>query len=221
MSDDAILDAVAAYYEASLAEHGATAQGVNWRDGASQALRHHQFLRLIRDYRDASVLDFGCGYGDFLTFLRNNGHTGPYIGVDIAPGMIAKARDLHRNDAHQSFHIASDIPVRADFAIASGIFNVVRGSNAASWERYVASTIDMLAAGSRIGFGFNMLSLNSDPEKRRDDLHYGDPIATLDGLIARHGRHVAFLQDYGLWEFTVLVRHAAGNGVITGPDRVR
>ena len=24
--------------------------------------------------------------------------------------------------------------------------------------------------------------------------------------VARHGRHVAVLQDYGLWEFTVLVR---------------
>ena len=67
----------------------------------------------------------------------------------------------------------------------------------------------MLAAGSRVGFGFNMLSLNSDPERRRADLYYVDPVATLAAIIARYGRHVALLQDYGLWEFTVLVRHTA------------
>ncbi|MEI7713642.1 MAG: hypothetical protein WCI94_19570, partial [Rhodospirillales bacterium] len=58
------------------------------------------------------------------------------------------------------------------------------------------------------GFGFNMLSLSSDPDKRRPDLHYASPTDTLDFCLTRFGRHVALLQDYGLWEFTILVRHS-------------
>ncbi|CAD5293141.1 conserved hypothetical protein [Bosea sp. 62] len=31
----------------------------------------------------------------------------------------------------------------------------------------------------------------------------------LANCLARYGRHVALLQDYGVWEFTVLVRFAS------------
>ena len=79
------------------------------------------------------------------------------------------------------------------------------------------TTIDALSKAGRRGFGFNMLSLNSDPERRRADLHYADPAAILADCIARYGRHVALLQDYGLWEFTVLVRQPASQTASPNP----
>ena len=71
-----IHQAVSAYYDAALATHGTTARGVDWKDDASHRLRHRQFLRLVQDDPDGSVLDLGCGYGDFLTVLRAAGHRG-------------------------------------------------------------------------------------------------------------------------------------------------
>ena len=207
MSADPILAAVRAYFEATLAAHGATAKGVDWNDEAGQRLRHRQFLRLVTADPEASVLDFGCGYGDFLPFLRVHGHRGRYIGLDIAPAMVEAARDLHGEGPDRIFHLAPVPPERADYAIASGTFNVVRGADRATWARYVEATIGTMARNARRGFGFNLLSLNSDPERRRADLYYADPPAMLAAMIARHGRHVALLQDYGLWEFTLLVRH--------------
>lgn len=65
----------------------------------------------------------------------------------------------------------------------------------------------MLARSGRRGFGFNLLSLSSDAEKRRPHLFYADPARMLRHCLDRYGRHVALLQDYGLWEFTLLVRH--------------
>ncbi len=202
-----ILDAVTAHYEQALAAHGPTARGVDWKDEAGQRLRHQQFLRLVGDDPDASILDLGCGYGDFLAFLRATGHRGRYIGIDIAPAMVEAARRLHGEGPDRVFLLGNETTETADYAIASGILNVIRGADAGAWQAYVDGVIDGLARSSRRGFAFNMLSLDSDPERRRPDLHYADPAAMLAAMVARHGRHVAVLQDYGLWEFTMVVRH--------------
>ena len=76
-----------------------------------------------------------------------------------------------------------------------------------SWTRYVHRTIDILAHAGRRGFAFNVLSLSSDPDRRRPDLYYADPAEMLAYCLSRYGRSVALLQDYGLYEFTVVVRH--------------
>lgn len=204
---DPILAAVTAHYEQALATHGTTAKGVDWKDEDGQRLRHRQFLRLVEHDPEASILDLGCGYGDFLPFLRAHGHRGRYIGLDVAPAMVEAARRLHGEGPDRVFHLGAESPEPADYAIASGILNVIRGADASAWQAYVDGVIEGLARSSRRGFAFNMLSLNSDPERRRPDLHYADPAAMLAATIARHGRHAAVLQDYGLWEFTLLVRH--------------
>jgi SAM-dependent methyltransferase len=201
-----ILAAVAAYYDAALAQHGTTARGVDWKDAASHGLRHAQFLRLVAGDPEASVLDLGCGYGDFLAVLRAHGHRGRYLGCDVAPGMIEAARALHGEGPDRAWHLGATPPEPCDYAIASGILNVRRGADPAAWAAYVDGVIATLAAHGRRGFGFNMLTSWSDPERRRPDLHYADPVAMLDRCLRRHGRHVALLQDYGLWEFTLLVR---------------
>jgi len=42
----------------------------------------------------------------------------------------------------------------------------------------------------------------------RPDLHYADPCVLFDRCKRRHSPRVALLHDYGLWEFTILVRKA-------------
>jgi SAM-dependent methyltransferase len=206
MDHAAIHAAVAGYYDAALALHGPTARGVDWKDDSSHHLRHAQFLRLVAGDPDASVLDLGCGYGDFLNVLRAAGHRGRYLGCDLAPGMIAAAKLLHGERPDRAWHQGAEPPEPCDYAIASGVMNVRRGADKAAWGSYVDGIIALLARSGRRGFGFNMLSLSSDPDKRRPDLHYASPSGTLEMCLNRFGRHVALLQDYGLWEFTVLVR---------------
>lgn len=207
MSDGTILGEVRRYYAGRLQEHGATPRGVDWNGAESQALRHAQFLRLLGGSPDASVLDLGCGYGDFLPFLRAQGHRGAFAGWDVVPEMVAAARAAHAGDAAASWHVGSVPEAPADFAIASGVLNVKGERDDGDWAAYAEGVVAVLAAAGRRGFGFNMLSLCSDPPFRRPHLHYADPAAVLRRCLDRYGRHVALLQDYGLWEFTVLVRH--------------
>jgi SAM-dependent methyltransferase len=203
---NSIRSEVAAYYSSKLALHGPTSRGVDWNDDVSHELRHRQFLRLFRDDREASVLDLGCGFGDFCRFLRAAGYHGPFVGYDVAPNMIAEASRLH-GEATCQWRVGAEPSEVADFAIASGIFNVKGDVPIDAWSQYVHDTIDTLARAGRRGFAFNVLSLSSDPERRAPNLYYADAGEMLSYCLRRYGRSVALLQDYGLYEFTMIIRH--------------
>jgi SAM-dependent methyltransferase len=205
-----ILSAVADYYTAKLRAHGPTARGVDWKNTESQVQRHRQFLRLLGSDRNASILDLGCGYGDFLPFLRDQGFSGPYVGYDIATAMVEAARTLHGEGPDRLWRLGAIPRDRAAYAIASGILNVKVGLSAEDWRGYVLDTIGALAQASERGFAFNVLTRSGDPALRRPDLYYADPAEMLAYCIGRFGPAVAVLQDYGLWEFTVIVRHPGG-----------
>jgi SAM-dependent methyltransferase len=207
---DDILAKVADYYAGKLAQHGATPRGVDWNGEQSHTQRHRQFLRLLGEERGASVLDLGCGYGDFLRFMRQQSFAGTYIGYDISPQMIAAARRAHGEGDDRIWRVSAAPQETADYAIASGILNVKGDVPIEQWRQYVRETIDVLARAARRGFAFNVLTSSSDPALRRSDLYYADPVETLSYCLPRFGRSVALLQDYGLWEFTILIRHPAG-----------
>jgi SAM-dependent methyltransferase len=206
-STDEILRPVADYYSAKLAAHGATARGVDWNSKESQALRHAQFLRLLGNDRGSSIVDLGCGYGDFFRFLRAQGFSGRFAGYDVSAAMIAAARNLHGEGPDRSWRVGSIPAESLDYAIASGILNVKGDASLDDWTAHVHSVIDVLAKAGRRGFAFNALTTSGDPSLRRPDLYYADPAEMIDRCIRRFGRSVALLQDYGLWEFTLLVRH--------------
>lgn len=202
-----ILRRAAQYYGAKLAAHGATPHGVDWKDQDSHSRRHKQFLRLLGDETEASVIDLGCGYGDFLRFLREHGFSGRFVGYDVAPEMIDAARQFHGEARDRFWRVGAEPDESTDFAITSGILNVKGDVSTEDWSDYVRHIIDQLARSSRRGFAFNMLTMSSDPALRRPDLYYADPAETLQYCLSRFGRSVAILQDYGLWEFTMIVRH--------------
>jgi len=198
--------AIAQYYSRKIEAFGPTPRGVDWNDEASQDVRHRQFLRLIGEDREASVADVGCGYGSFLDFLRRHGHRGEYIGYDVASAMIAAAERLHGAGPDRQWRVGGNPIQPADYVIASGIFNVKQDCPADVWLRHVEDTVERMASAAGRGWGFNVLSLHSDPERRRADLFYADPAALLDRFARQYGRSIAVLQDYGLYEFTLIVR---------------
>lgn len=202
-----ILTDVSTYYTTKLAQHGATPQGVDWNGTASHYNRHHQFLRLLASDPTASVLDLGCGYGDFFDFLRKNGHSGKFVGYDISPAMVAEAERLHGRGADREWRVGAEPTEQADYAIASGIMNVKGDVPVADWHAYVCDILLLLGRSSSRGFAANMLTMSSDQEKRRGNLYYADPVEMLRFCLHNFGRSVALMQDYGLYEFTIIVRH--------------
>lgn len=201
------LAAIERYYADRLQAHGATARGVDWNGEDSQHLRFEHLGALWASSGPGSVLDvvdFGCGYGGLVDFLRDRGHRLRYQGYDISPAMIAAAQPRARDGV--SFTSDASALAAADYAVASGIFNVKLDSGDAEWEAYIRSSLDRLAALARRGFAFNVLSTYSDEDKRSPRLYYADPLRWFDYCKRHHSPRVALLHDYPLYEFTVLVR---------------
>lgn len=75
-------------------------------DGARLRIRqsiHRNFSRIGHDLYELaynelelrpteSLLDVGCGLGDFLRLVRSHGHMGKLVGIDRSPGAIEEAR---------------------------------------------------------------------------------------------------------------------------------
>jgi SAM-dependent methyltransferase len=203
---DHVLEPVARYYAGKLRAHGTTARGVDWNSPDSQDQRFTELLRVVRGDRNASINDYGCGYGALAARLRRDGYRGSYCGYDVAPEMVHAATTLA--DVLDDCRFTSDGGelTAADYTVASGIFNVRLEASVDAWERHVRDTIDRMAALSLRGFAFNMLTSHADADRMRDDLYYADPAVWLTYCLRRFPRSVALLHDYQLYEFTMLVR---------------
>ncbi len=203
-SRDQLVADVSRYYEAKLRDYGTTHSGVDWNSRESQLLRFSRLLDVVESpSRRYSLVDFGCGYGELAHMLAERGDDVDYTGYDVSSDMIAAATPI----AGARFTAVRDELVPADYCVASGLFNLRLAHDVETWEQYVWECIDELAALSTHGFSFNVLTGWSDPELLRDDLYYASPEGFLKECARRYGRHVALRHDYGLWEFTMTVRH--------------
>lgn len=205
MSFDGIKDKVGRYYSGRLHEHGASARGVDWNSEESQVLRFVQLARVLPQSGPFSVVDYGCGYGALVDFLEKERAGFGYQGFDISADMIERARIDHKNGRHRFTTKEEDLE-RADFTLASGIFNVRLDTSVEDWTAYVVHTLERLDSLGTRGFAFNMLTSYSDTDRMRVDLYYGDPCFFFDHCKTTYSKEVALLHDYGLYEFTVLVR---------------
>jgi SAM-dependent methyltransferase len=204
-SHQSILTTVAHYYGEKLRQFGPTPQGVDWNSDESQRLRFTRLLQVLDGDGEVSLNDYGCGYGALADLLVSEGRRVTYCGFDISESMVAAARQRH--DAPWCSFTTDHRELQpADYTVASGIFNVRLTHGVDAWRDYVIQTIEHFDGLSVRGFAFNMLSMYSDPEKRRADLFYGDPLEMFDLCKRRFSPRVALFHDYPLYEFTMIVR---------------
>ncbi|WP_454764696.1 class I SAM-dependent methyltransferase [Cupriavidus campinensis] len=202
-----LLNDVADYYATKLAEHGDTPHGVDWNGEEGQFLRFEQLTRIIAgDALSFSIVDLGCGYGALIEYLRGKFSSFQFTGVDVAEDMVQAAQQRYGDDESTRFIVGSEPDGVVDYVVASGIFNVRMGRTDAEWLDHVKATLDVMDRTSRRGFAFNCLTAYSDAEKMRDTLYYADPCRLFDLCKRQFSRNVALLHDYGLYEFTILVR---------------
>jgi SAM-dependent methyltransferase len=205
-----LLSEVATYYSTKLLEHGNTPQGVDWNSTESQCLRFEQLTQILPKSQGFSINDLGCGYGALLDYLTGRYRNFHYAGYDVSQDMVKAARSMSSTkdnpEINCAFHVASEPLEIADYGVASGIFNVQMKRSNLEWQSYIESTIDTLNRTSRFGFAFNCLTSYSDASKMQNHLYYANPCLWFDRCKQLYSRQVALLHDYGLYEFTILVR---------------
>lgn len=193
------------YYTDKLSQHGATAKGVDWKDEPSQLLRFEKLAEVIETQDPFSILDYGCGFGSLLTFLRERYSKFDYTGYDVSANMIREAESQNPAGPVGWITERNELAVY-DYIIASGVFNVKLDFQIRGWEEYILGEIDWLNEHSSRGFAFNMLTSYSDVDHMREDLFYGDPLKIFDHCKRKYSKFVSLLHDYPLYEFTIIVR---------------
>jgi SAM-dependent methyltransferase len=113
------------YYKDLYDRHGDSSKSLGWNKG-NQFLRFDQLTK-DWDLNNSSILDVGCGFGDFVSFLlekkTSNFH---YLGVDLSEDFIRKANTNHRSKKItfiKGDFLNTAINSEIDYAVASGTFN--------------------------------------------------------------------------------------------------
>jgi SAM-dependent methyltransferase len=197
---------IVAYYSETLRRHGATPRGVDWADAAAQELRFAKLLKICEFSNRFALNDFGCGYGALLTYLAkcHPGAAVHYLGIDLAPAMIAEANRLWGGYRDAKFVVGAVSPRCAEYSIASGIFNVKRSERQECWEQFIAHTLTNLRAASQRGFAVNFKAANNPDSPPRSGLYVTTPQRWIEFCDRQLGCSVELLTDYGLNEFTLL-----------------
>jgi len=201
---------IEAYYADKIARHGASPRGVDWTCVATQELRFVQLLKLCDFSRPFSLNDVGCGYGALVGFLarRHPQADIDYLGVDLSTAMISRARRRHRGVPGRRFVVGSGIPRIADYAVASGVMNVMLDHPRALWEEFVADTMRRMHASSRRGFAVNFMAEKSDGSGT-EGLYRTQPRRWTSFCRQALGGSVEVVGGYGMREFTLLVRRSS------------
>jgi SAM-dependent methyltransferase len=204
----AVHAAIAEYYTAKVRKFGATPLGVDWTCVPTQEMRFVQLLKLCDFTAPLSPNDVGCGYGALLSYLnwRHGDCAVDYLGLDLSQAMLRQARRLWRNRPNVAFALGGASPRVADYSVASGIFNVQQDQPLDLWETFVATTLDHLHRTSSRGFAANFMRRSSPQSKTREGLYCTEPERWTNYCAAEFGARSEIIEDYGLREFTLIVR---------------
>ena len=198
-------DHVVHRYAERLARLGPVVQALGWRDEKQQELRFRVMADGCARLDGASVLDIGCGFGDFFDYLRARGYDVRYAGCDLSPDVLEVARSRHPGLAVERRDILQEpYPPRSfDYVFMSGIFNHRISDNDGFLRQMLAAAFDACSHG----IAANMTTTAVDYEDPQ--LYYFVPEDVL--RYARTlTRRVALRHDYPLYEFTIfLYRDAA------------
>jgi SAM-dependent methyltransferase len=199
------------HYEDCLARHGDMHLGVDWPNASDAKLRYSVMLDLVRCHCERTgspidLLDFGCGAGHFLEFLREQNITGiNYHGLDLSERFIALCRNkfpdvpLSRLDV-----LAPDaVLMTFDYVIANGVFTEKGDLAFDEMMSTVQAIVRKLWTATRCGMAFNLMSANVDWQ--REDLFHVPLDRLAAFLTSEISPHLVVRMDYGLREYTVYV----------------
>lgn len=163
------------YYSDLLGRFGAGPEALGWSKG-------NQFLRFMQltagwELPGKSVLDVGCGFGDFVKFLRwRKVENFSYCGIDLMSEFVEEGRK-HHEAKDVSFiegnFLEFPFDTVFDYVIASGTFNLKLDDH--SGYDYVFQNMSKMFELSRISISMDFLTsrvdfthehnFNSSPER--------------------------------------------------------
>ncbi len=146
------------FYISATKKYGTTAKGVNWASKENQEIRFEIIVKLLpTDLKNFSIVDAGCGFGDFYLYLKQrNKLPKEYIGIDSLSQMSLIASNQTDCQIITANICKDRLPIK-DYYICSGALNILT-----KFETY--QFIYNCYKSSKIGFVFNILYGDKESE---------------------------------------------------------
>jgi predicted TPR repeat methyltransferase len=192
-------------YQDAVHKYGGTFDATLWISKEGQLARF-EVMRNCVDFQNHSILDVGCGIGDFAQYLFEQNVTfSDFHGIDAMEEMIETA--TNRSIPNATFSAVDvvtslDQLQEADWVTCSGTLN-------AMGEELAIKVIDALYDHCTVGLAFNFLSNRSGRDPASECLEPASRFNTLELL--QHVLHktplVSFTQTYlGGHDATIVIR---------------
>jgi SAM-dependent methyltransferase len=164
---------IASFYDGLVERYGHDPRACDYGSVDSQRAKF-QVLSQVRPMDGLTLLDVGCGFADYASFLEDRVEELTYVGVDLSPRMVSAARVLHPDlDIRQVDILDQPLEREYDVVNANGIFYLL-GAGAEERMRRLVSRMFALA---RRSVAFNSLSAWASAHEPGE--FYADPLETL------------------------------------------
>lgn len=197
-------------YQNKFKKFGVDHKSLLWKSRGAAHQRFRQFWAEI-DFTNKSVLDVGCGFGEFGKFLVKRYKGVDYMGVDIVPEFIEEARKQLPSCQFEVKDLFNDeIREKFDVVIASGVLN----SNVENNMEYRQSAIKKMFDLTSHVLAFNMLGSHPAPANKKDsNIWYSDSLEIL-GYCMTLTRRVILRANYHPRDFTILMYKSKKGDII-------
>lgn len=193
------------HYENCLEKFGDSHLGVDWPTSKDAEKRYKIMLDILSNKKKTiSVLDFGCGAGHLLEYIKSQRLENiEYSGLDISSKFISLCKVKFPETKFICSDIIEnkDVITTYDFILINGVFTEKRELTFDEMFTYFQKVIAILFEKSNIGIAFNVMSKQVDWE--REDLFHMSLDILADFLSKNISRHFIIRNDYGLYEYTV------------------
>jgi SAM-dependent methyltransferase len=178
------------HYEQNAREYGTSPQGVAWgQDLGRIEQRYRSFASKISFTQSpVSILDVGCGYGEFIRYINNN--TFNYVGIDLTELSIKNAQTLYDNKytfIHGNF-LTHHFDVTFDYVICSGLFYIKFLDSNYDMYEFCQKCIKKMILLCNKATIFNLLSTYNNFQSEK--MYYKSPIEALAWCLDNVSRKV-------------------------------
>jgi len=195
MAEDEI---VKDFFNKLVEKHGYSPKSLAYSGEKSQKIKFNIVTEVgIED--NCSVLDVGCGFGDYFNYLKQRGIKNvKYCGIDISNKIVdlAKEKNSLVNVIQGNVLDLSD-DEKYDYVISLGFNCVKTGSN---W-RTLTQVLDKMWKLSKKGIAYNAVSTFSEDSPRK--IYFVSPAKVIDYIMNNLTYKVVFRHDYMPHDFTI------------------
>lgn len=193
-----------AYYDKLIINHkDNTSQAQGWASNETENKRFEIFLK-IGDINNRSILDVGCGFGDLYDFLKRKNLDFSYTGIDINPEMIKAAKEKHSNAEFQTIDFGNpEFTDKFDYIFCSGALSF----RVPNYKEFYFTQIKKMFELSKIGVGFNMLTIQNNTNPGDDNLYATYSVEEVSEFCSKLTPKMKVYSDYLPNDFTVFLYH--------------